>query len=190
MEQSSFKKDLTVVKNWWVLLIVGLVYIALGIWTFSTPVITYLSLSLLFASALLFFGVLEIYFSIANQEKLNGWGWYLVGGIFDIILGVMIFRYPGLTAFIFAFFVGFWLMFAGIRAIGTALEVRTYTASAWGWFLLIGILLLIFSFFIIWNPIFGSMGLVMMTSLALLSAGIYNILLSLRIRRLHEHLVL
>ncbi len=187
MEQSSFNKVSSAVKNWWVLLIIGLVYAGLGVWTFLTPAVTYLSLSILFATALLFFGALELYFSLANRKKLSGRGWYLAGGILNIILSIMVFRYPGLTALIFTFFVGFWLMFAGIRAIGTALELRTYTTTSyWGWLLLFGILMAAFSFFITGNPVFGSMGLVMMTSLALLSAGIYNILLSFRMRRFHN----
>ena len=187
MEQSSLRKVYSAINNWWVLLIIGLIYIVLGIWTFLTPVITYLSLSMLFATALLFFGALEIYFSLTNRKKLDGWGWYLAGGILNIILSILIFRYPGLTAIIFAFFVGFWFMFAGIRAIGTAIELRTYQeyyrGISWWWFLLLGILMVTFAFFIIGNPVFGSFGLVLMTSLALLTAGIYNIILALRIKK-------
>ena len=186
MDTLPFKTISSSVKNWWVLLLLGVVYVVLGIWTVITPFAAYLSLSVLFSISMLFTGFIEISFSVSNRKKLDGWGWYFAGGCFNILVGILVLRHPALTAAIFAFFIGFLMMFTGIRAIGTALDIKNYKGSNWGWLLAFGILTIIFSFFIIGNIVFGIITLVVTTALALLSAGAFYIALSLRMKKLHE----
>ena len=185
MDTFSFKSISSSVKNWWALLLLGVVYVVLGIWTVITPFAAYLSLSLLFSISILFTGFIEISFSISNRKILDGWGWYFAGGLFNIIVGILVIRQPALTAIIFASFIGFLMMFTGIRAIGTALDIRNYKGSNWGWLLMFGILTIIFSFFIVGNIVFGTITIVVTTALALLSAGAFYIALSLRLKKLH-----
>ena len=45
-------------------------------------------LSVIFSISMLISGIIEIIFSISNRRGISSWGWYLAGGIIDLILGI------------------------------------------------------------------------------------------------------
>ncbi|MFD1166733.1 DUF308 domain-containing protein [Sphingobacterium daejeonense] len=42
-------------------------------------------LSFVFSISFLFSGVMEIIFAFNNKNEIDGWGWYLAGGILNTI---------------------------------------------------------------------------------------------------------
>ena len=76
------------VKNWWTSLLLGIVYIIVALWLMFSPVSSYIALSIIFSVSMLFSGILEIIFAISNKKGVPSWGWYVVGGIIDLILGI------------------------------------------------------------------------------------------------------
>lgn len=81
-------------KNWWLSLILGVLFIFLGIWVLRTPLTSYISLSILFSISIFLSGLFGIIFSISNRTQIDGWGWHLAGGIFDLIVGVLLILHP------------------------------------------------------------------------------------------------
>lgn len=63
-------------------------------------------------------------------------------------------------------------------ARGWSLELRKHGASDWGVLLLVGILGLILTFILLWNPAFAGMTVVFYTALAFIMVGIFQIYLS------------
>ena len=80
------------VKNWWISLILGILYVIVAISLMFSPLSGYAVLSILFSVSMLFSGLLEISFAVSNRRRVSSWGWYLAGGIIDMIL-VRCFRY-------------------------------------------------------------------------------------------------
>ena len=84
------------VKNWWLSLLVGLLYIIVAIYLMFAPLASYVALSILFSVSMFVSGLFEIAFALANKKGISSWGWYLAGGIIDLILGIFLMASPGL----------------------------------------------------------------------------------------------
>ena len=58
--RQSFKKIEKAIKRWYLMLVVGVIFIVLGIWTLATPVDAYIALSFVFAMGFLVSGITEM----------------------------------------------------------------------------------------------------------------------------------
>ena len=81
------------VKNWWASLLLGIVYIIVALWLMFAPLSSYVALSIVFSISMLISGILEILFAVSNRKGVPSWGWYIVGGIIDVILGIYLIAY-------------------------------------------------------------------------------------------------
>lgn len=62
------------IKDWWILLIMGILFVISGISVFSTPLESYIFLSILFSVVILSDGIGNAVFAISNREVLKSWG--------------------------------------------------------------------------------------------------------------------
>lgn len=95
------------VKNWWISLILGILYVIVAISLMFSPLSGYAVLSILFSVSMLFSGLLEISFAVSNRRRVSSWGWYLAGGIIDMILGFYLIAYPMLSMEVIPFIIAF-----------------------------------------------------------------------------------
>ena len=174
------------VKNWWVSLLVGLLYILIAICLMFTPLASYVALSVLFSVSMFVSGTLEILFAVTNRKNISSWGWYLAGGIIDMILGFYLIAYPLLSMEVIPFIIAFWLMFRGFSSAGYAMDLKRYGTKDWGWYIAFGILAIICSLIILWQPAVGAIYAVYMISFAFLIIGFFRIMLSFELKSLHK----
>lgn len=85
-----------------------------------------------------------------------------------------------------AFYIGFVILFRSVSAIGFAMDIKRYGNKNWVVLLILGILGSIFSFILIWNPLFAGMSVVVLIALSFMFAGLFSIFLSLQLRKLHK----
>ena len=173
-------------KHWYLSLILGILFIGAGIWVFMTPVSSYLALSILFSVTIFISGIFEIVYSISNRKEMDNWGWVLTGGIIDLLFGLWLMSSPLLSIAVLPFVVGFMLMFRSIMAIGFAFDLKDFANSGWGWLLALSILGLLFSFVLLWNPAFAGLSLVICTGCSFITLGIFRIILSFKLKHLHN----
>jgi hypothetical protein len=185
MENQLFKNIKNAVKHWYLSLIVGILFLLFGFWILKTPLESYVTLALLFGVVFLVNGIFEIIFSISNRKEIDNWGWILAGGIIDLLFGIVLASNVGLSMAVLPFYVGFMLLFRSVAAIGYAFDLKGFGIRDWYWLLLLGILGLLFSFIMIWNPVFGGMTIIIWTALAFITYGIFRIILAFKLRRLH-----
>ena len=95
------------VKNWWVFLIIGILMIVGAIWMFKTPVESFVGLVAFFSILILISGILSIFYVLGNKSDLDDWGLYLTGGILDVVIGLILLNYPGITIVLFSLFYWF-----------------------------------------------------------------------------------
>lgn len=186
METSFFKSIKTAIKHWYIPLLVGLFFIIVSIVSFTSPGSSLLTLSFLFALSFLFGGLAETVFSIVNRHQLENWGWSLAFGIITFIVGISLIGHPALTISVMAFYIGFVVLFRSVSAIGFAMDIKRYGSKNWGVLLLLGVLGTIFSFILIWNPLFAGMSIVVLIALSFMFAGLFSIFLSFQLRKLHK----
>lgn len=187
MKTQLLQEVTSAIKNWWVSLILGILFIILAIILMASPIESYATISIVFSIMLFISGILEIIFSVNNRKSLSSWGWYLAGGIIDLILGLFLIMYIELTMTILPFIMAFWLMFRGISAIGFSIDLNSFGVKNWGWILALGILAILCSFLFIWNPIVAAFSIVYLVSFAFIFIGIFRIMLAFEFRKLHKH---
>lgn len=183
----TFKDQIySTIKNWWVSLVLGILYIALAIFLLLNPLATYITLSILFAAFMFISGIFEIIFAVNNKDNISSWGWYLAGGIIDLLIGIMLIAIPGLSMEVLPFILAFWLMFRGFSGVGTAMDMRRYGTRNWGWVLFIAIVAVLFAIAILWVPAAGALSFVFITAYAFMAFGIFRIVLAFEMRNLYK----
>ena len=175
------------VKHWYIHLIIGLIFIATGIWAYASPIQSYVALTIVFSISFLVSGIMEIFFAISNKEVLENWGWTLALGVFTSLIGVMLIANPAISAVTLPLYVGFMLMLHSFWAIGSAFDLKDYGVKGWGISLFIGILGVLFAALLIVRPAIGGLTLVIWTGMALIASGTFNLFLSNKMRKIHKN---
>jgi len=186
MYNETFKSIKDAIKHWYLLTVLGVIFIALGILAIVTPVATYLSLALLFSVAFFVTGILEIISSISFRKQLDGWGWSLASGILVFIIGLLLILNPQISIITLPLFVGFVVLYRSMMGIAWSIELKKFKISDWGWLLFIGILGVIFSFFLLWNPFFAGLTVAIFTGIALIIVGTFHIYFSIVLKKLKK----
>lgn len=174
------------VKHWYIPLIIGIFLIAVGIYVFTVPLETYLTLSVLFSISFIIVGLLDIIFSIQNRQILEGWGWYLVDGLLSLAAGIILIIYPGISITILPFVVGFTLLFLSFLLMGFSFEMKNLGITDWGYSLVLSVLGVIFSFMLIVSPLVSGISLVTITGISLIFIGASSIALSIDLRKVKK----
>ena len=187
MGTTFFKTIKNTVKHWYLPLIVGILLVIMGLYMFSIPQATYLSLVLFFSASFLVFGIMELVFAIQNKDNLDNWGWYLVGALIDLFVGIILFFQPQVAFVALPYFVGFSLMFRSVQGIGFAFDLKSYGVLQWGNLALISFLGLIGSVILILNPVLAGISLVVITAVAFIFSGISAIILAFNLKKLKNY---
>lgn len=104
-------------------LLSGLLSIVVGGLFLWAPVGALLALTLLLACLLVVSGLFKII--VAIGYRFAAWGWPLVSGIIDLILGILILmELPESALWVIGLFVGISLIFRGFNWIGLGLALR------------------------------------------------------------------
>ena len=77
-------------------------------------------------------------------------------------------------------------MFRGFSATGYSMDLKRYGTRNWGWYMVFGILAILCSIGVIWQPALGAFTLVYMIAYALLIIGILRVMLSFELKSLHK----
>lgn len=171
------------VRQWWLSLIVGIIYIMIGIWVLMNPAKTYLALTWIFIAGFAVVGILGVFYAVSNRKKLEHWGWTLMTGLIDLAIAFVLLATPEITLRILPIYIGFVLMFRSIIGIGFSTYLAHYKVRNWGIVLILSIIGVFFSLMMIWNPGFGAYSLVVYTAIALLTVGFSQIGIAYELRR-------
>lgn len=182
--ENYFKTIRTAVKQWYLPLIVGILLVILGFYVLATPLTSYLALSFVFSISFLFSGLMEIIFALNNKNDIEGWGWYLAGGILNTLFGLLLLSNPAISLATLPFVIGFFVMFKSVQYLSFALDLKQYGIKNWVWILVFSILGMIFSFILLWNPVFAGLTIVIWTGMAIISAGLASCILSFQLKKL------
>ncbi len=166
------------VSQWWWPMVIGIIMVVFSFSLLFLPIPAFLGISIFFASLILASGITNLIFSIKNKDIIEGWGWYLAMGIFELLVGTAMIFQPGLAMTTVIIFTGFWLMFRSILNINLAIGLKKAGVKNWGWTLFWAILTLLFSFLILINPVIGVVSVVVLTAIPIMMLGFVAILFS------------
>ena len=101
-------------------LLSGVLAIVVGLLFLRAPVDAVIALTLLLACLLMVGGIFKIV--AALTYRFAAWGWPLLSGVIDLILGILIWlEWPASALWVIGLFVGISLIFRGVNWIGLGL---------------------------------------------------------------------
>ena len=110
-------------------LLAGVLSTVVGVLFVAAPVDALLTLTFLAAVMLLVGGIFKIVAAVSY--RFAGWGLLLLGGVIDVILGIMIWQsWPAAALWVIGMFVGINLTFRGVNWLSLALALRTLPRTA------------------------------------------------------------
>ncbi len=172
------------INNWWMFLLRAALLIILGIWMIANPGMGAAALAIYLGIMYMFTGIIQIVFSISNRKKLEDWGWYLLGGILDLVIGAYMLTHPGITVAVITILIGIMMAFLGGTLISKSLQLRNKDTEGWGYLLAFGILTVIAGLLILFNPFAGAATLITIIGISFLIGGVASIVLAMRLRKI------
>lgn len=177
------------IKNWWLILITGILSIATGIAVFCNPAEGYMTLSIFCGIFMLISGISDLVVAITSRNWFMTRGYNVAGGILDIFIGILLCSRPSITAALLPIFLGVWLLYHSFMLIGSSGDLKSFGVSGSGGFMAGGIITLILSLCILLNPFsFGVGVIVVFLGIAFILFGVVAILGSLRLRKIKNYI--
>ena len=173
----------TLKRHWWVPVIRGIAAIVFGIIAFVYPGLTIATLVLFFGAWVLIDGIFRVIGAIGHRGSDPDWGWQIVIGIVGIIVGLLTFHAPQITALALVIYIAAWALMIGATEIAFAIKVRREIKGEW-FLILMGLASVIFAILLLWNPIAGAAAVIWLIAWYAVVLGILAIFFGFRLRTL------
>lgn len=175
------------IQHWWLLAVAGILSIAAGIAVFVFPLEGYVVLSILFGVLMLVVGAAQLIIAATSGNYLMMKGYVIVGGILDLLLGIFLCVYPGITLVLLPIMLGIWMMYHSFMIISFGGDLDTFKVQGSGWVICGGVLLLLLSIAVLLNPFrAGIATVVLIAGVGLMVFGILLCAMSSKLKDIHK----
>jgi len=168
-------------RKWWALALRGVIAIIFGILAVILPAITLLTLVLLFGAYSFVDGVLAVIAGIVSRQRSDRWWAVLLEGVAGMIIGLLTFFWPGVTALVLLYLIAVWALVTGVLEIVAAIQLRRVITNEW-FMILSGGASIIFGLLLIIFPGAGATGLVWLIGIYAIAFGALLVILAFRLR--------
>jgi uncharacterized membrane protein HdeD (DUF308 family) len=173
MEIISIDRSL---RYWWVVLIRGILFILLGIYMLCEPASGYAALGFLFGLFIMLAGIAEL-LRVVGDHSSSGRAGHLLLGIIDLIVGIVFLTHIIASADVLRVIVGVYFFFRGI----SLLSYSHFRGRSWP-LIIGGVITTVFGLLIMFNAVFGAITLIVLTAIAFIIMGIFNVWLGAHLR--------
>jgi uncharacterized membrane protein HdeD (DUF308 family) len=173
----------TLKRHWWVPVIRGIAAIVFGIIAFVYPGLTIATLVLFFGAWVLIDGIFRIVGAIGHRASDSDWGWQLVIGLLGIVVGLLTFHAPQITALALVIYVAAWALMIGASEIAAAVKLRREIKGEW-FLILMGLASIVFAVLLLWNPVAGAAAVIWLIAWYAVVLGVLAIFFGFRLRTL------
>jgi uncharacterized membrane protein HdeD (DUF308 family) len=170
----------TLVQNWWLFTLRGILGIIFGCIALIFPGPTMLSLVIVFSAYMLVDGVAGIISAVRAIRKKDRWGLLLFEGLLNIAVGIVAFLWPGITVIAFVLLVAAWAIVSG--ALMTAAGFRLNVPHGRWWLVLGGLLSLAYGALLVATPLIGAIVLTWWMGAYALAFGVALVVFSFKLR--------
>ena len=113
-------------KNWWLLLLYGLLCVATGVVAGLYPGLTTIILGFIISVNFLLSGILQIVMAIQLRKEIKGEGWLIISGLLLAAAGIYLLLIPGGGALAMLWVIAVAAIAFGIFYIMLALKARSW----------------------------------------------------------------
>jgi uncharacterized membrane protein HdeD (DUF308 family) len=172
----------TMVKNWWLISLRGLIALVLGIiMLVMDPLAAAALLVLLIGIYALVDGIFALVVGIINRPPHRNRAWLIAEGIIGIVAGVAILAAPMIAGVFIVYFIAFWALFTGVLELVFAIAEWKYLPGAW-MILVNGIISVLLGGLILANVVAGTVLLVIIIAIYLVIFGLLLMLLGFSLK--------
>ena len=176
------------VQHWWLMMIAGILCLALGIAVFVFPFESYVALSILTGVVMLILGAAQLIIASTSGNYLTMRGYMLVGGLIDLILGLLLCVYPGVTMALLPVMLGIWMMYHSFMIIAFGGDLETFKVKGSFWTVIGGVVLLALSLIVLVNPFSaGVAAVVVLAGIGLLVFGFLLCWMAIILKDIHKN---
>lgn len=167
--------------HWWALALRGAVAVLFGIAAFLRPDIALEALILLFGAYALVDGVFSIV-GVFGGTRMGTPRWLLfVEGVVGVLVGLIAFVLPGLTAVALLYLVAAWAVITGVMQAATAIRLRQEIRGEWA-LIAGGALSVLFGIVLAVLPAVGILSLIWLIGFYAVAFGVLLLITALRVR--------
>lgn len=171
----------TLVKNWWLVALRGLLALILGIVILLMPAAAAVFLVYFIGIYALVDGVFALVVAIINKPKHRDRWWLFFEGIIGILAGIVILISPLLAGIFMVYFIAFWALFTGIFEI--VFSIAQWKTLPDKWLLLLGgIVSALLGILILSNIGFGAVLIITMIAVYMVIFGVLLIALGFSLK--------
>lgn len=172
-------------RNWWLLIVMGIVSVIVGIFCVVQPADTFQTLAWLFAIWLIVSGIFELVRGFASGLSGGMRALLFITGALSLILGAVALRsfWSGegfLADYILAIFIGVSFLFRGFTVLFIGVDGKGQPGR--GWNIFAGIIIIIGGMIILSNP-FSVLALTWVVGIWLIVLGIFEIISSFMVKK-------
>lgn len=169
-------------RQWWLVLISGVLSVVVGILALVVPGATLLFLGLMFGISLVFTGVSAIAIGVSGQGSSGRQTLSVLVGFAAIVGGLFCFVRPGAGIIAVLLSVAFWFILVGIGDLVTAFQEPRHRI----WRGLLGVIAIAAGIILVVDPVIGLSTLALLAGLGFLLRGITEVALALQLRRVNR----
>ena len=183
------RKASRVIKHWWLIGLAGLLCIIAGLAVLIFPIQSYIALSIIFGILVLLVGAVQLIVASTSANYLATKGYWVVGGVLDILLGIFLCIYPNVTLMLLPIMMGIWMMYHSFMMLAFGGDLENFHIKGSGVTIFGGILLLLLSIMVLINPFgAGIATVIVVTSVGLVCLGSLLCITSMQFRDIHKKL--
>jgi uncharacterized membrane protein HdeD (DUF308 family) len=172
-------------RQWWVLVVQGILGILFGILAILFPGIALVTLAYLFAAWAIVAGASQLIEGWRVAEA-RGRSWpFALMGVVSIVAGILAALIPGITILGLVLLLGAWLVIQGVMEVYTAWQIRREVTGEWI-LALGGIARVVVGAIVLAMPVVGAVLTVALVAAWSVVAGITALVLGLRLRQFRE----
>jgi uncharacterized membrane protein HdeD (DUF308 family) len=170
-------------RNWWTLVLRGVLAIAFGFFTWFWPGMTLLALLITWAAFAIVSGVVTLRGAFARDGGEPRWILLMAGGV-SLVAGAVGLFYPRFTALLFLYLLGGWAILSGVMEIFAAWRLR-HEARGEFWLGIAGVLSLLFGVMVFAHPGAGALAAAWLIASYAVLYGVVLIAWGFHLRRLN-----
>jgi uncharacterized membrane protein HdeD (DUF308 family) len=173
----------TLKRHWWVPVLRGIAAIVFGVMAFAYPGLTLAVLVIFFGAWVLVDGIFRVVGAIAGRASDPDWGFHLIIGIAGIVIGLLTFHAPRITALALLIYIAAWALMIGASEIALAIKLRKEIKGEW-FLILMGLASIIFAVLLLWNPVAGAAAVIWLIAWYAVVLGVLCIFFGFKLRSL------
>jgi uncharacterized membrane protein HdeD (DUF308 family) len=172
-------------KNWWLMTLKGTLAIGFGlvVLILKYPFVKH-SIATSFGILVIASGAMIITGAFLHKKTNPRWGWWLIEGIVDLIIGAFFVMKPQWAGAFFLIFMALWAFTIGLLQVVTAIRLISYMDNWWA-LIITGCFSVLFSILIFINPFSSSLAVVTLIGIATIIFGLILVYISRTLKNVY-----